>query len=259
MNRSVLWGMTGALLAGVITLAVAWPAHWLAPWVWTLSGQRIQMRETQGPWWAGRTRLVLWGGSGARTSADIPGEITWRIRLDGRDGLGATLHLHAPCCSSQGVEARLYWSSGWTWEIEDAQGSLDLSPLRGLGTPWNTLNLSGVARWEIKGMQGRERNGLSQVQGRASVELSDISSDVSSVAPLGTYKVSWEWQPQARANWTLSTVRGSLQLQGQGLYANGHLRFRGEAYSEPSAAGALSNLLNIIGRRQGAKSILSIG
>jgi general secretion pathway protein N len=37
------------------------------------------------------------------------------------------------------------------------------------------------------------------------------------------------------------------------------LRFRGEASSSPESAAALSNLLNIMGRRQGEKTILSIG
>ena len=36
-------------------------------------------------------------------------------------------------------------------------------------------------------------------------------------------------------------------------------RFRGEARADTGAEGALNNLLNVIGRRQGAISLLSIG
>ena len=37
------------------------------------------------------------------------------------------------------------------------------------------------------------------------------------------------------------------------------LRFRGEATAAEAEAAALSNLLNIIGRRNGARSVISIG
>jgi general secretion pathway protein N len=37
------------------------------------------------------------------------------------------------------------------------------------------------------------------------------------------------------------------------------VRFRGEASSAAADEAALSNLLNIIGRRNGAKSVISIG
>jgi general secretion pathway protein N len=37
------------------------------------------------------------------------------------------------------------------------------------------------------------------------------------------------------------------------------LRFTGEASAEEGSESALTNLLNIIGRRQGGKSLLSLG
>jgi general secretion pathway protein N len=37
------------------------------------------------------------------------------------------------------------------------------------------------------------------------------------------------------------------------------LRFAGEASAAPEREGALSNLLNIIGRRNGARSLISLG
>ena len=49
---------------------------------------------------------------------------------------------------------------------------------------------------------------------------------------------------------TVITRRGILR---------GHLRFRGEAQAAPGSETALNNLLNIIGRRQGARSVITIG
>jgi len=50
-----------------------------------------------------------------------------------------------------------------------------------------------------------------------------------------------------------------LLLSGQGQWQGTRLQFRGEASAVPEHAAALSNLLNIIGRRQGARSLLSLG
>jgi general secretion pathway protein N len=58
---------------------------------------------------------------------------------------------------------------------------------------------------------------------------------------------------------TLSTQDGPLQLTGSGTWGPGGVRFRGEARAAAVDEAALSNLLNIIGRRDGAKSVISIG
>ena len=57
----------------------------------------------------------------------------------------------------------------------------------------------------------------------------------------------------------LSTLQGPLQLTGQGQWVGARLRFTGEASADEGSESALSNLLNIIGRRQGARSLLSLG
>jgi general secretion pathway protein N len=57
----------------------------------------------------------------------------------------------------------------------------------------------------------------------------------------------------------LATRSGPLQLSGSGEWAAGRLRFRGQASAAPGFEAVLGNLLNIIGRRQGAVSLISIG
>ena len=57
----------------------------------------------------------------------------------------------------------------------------------------------------------------------------------------------------------LSTLDGALQLSGSGQWVGNRLRFAGEASATPEREAALSNLLNIIGRRNGARSIITIG
>jgi general secretion pathway protein N len=57
----------------------------------------------------------------------------------------------------------------------------------------------------------------------------------------------------------LETLEGALRLQGSGQWAGPRVRFRGEASAAEGQEAALNNLLNIIGRRQGATSVISIG
>jgi general secretion pathway protein N len=48
-------------------------------------------------------------------------------------------------------------------------------------------------------------------------------------------------------------------LSGQGQWIAQRLRFNGVASAEPARVEALSNLLNIVGRRDGARSIITVG
>ena len=57
----------------------------------------------------------------------------------------------------------------------------------------------------------------------------------------------------------LSTLDGALLLSGQGSWSASGFRLRGEASAAEADQAALNNLLNIIGRRDGARSIISIG
>jgi general secretion pathway protein N len=57
----------------------------------------------------------------------------------------------------------------------------------------------------------------------------------------------------------LTTQEGALKLSGNGTLGPTGMRFRGEARAGAVEEAALSNLLNIIGRRDGARSVISIG
>jgi len=64
---------------------------------------------------------------------------------------------------------------------------------------------------------------------------------------LGNYRVEFEWQGK-RAQLTLSTLSGALQLEGSGALVNGHVRFSGQAWALPEQEPRLINLLNLLGR-----------
>ena len=82
------------------------------------------------------------------------------------------------------------------------------------------------------------------------------------MAPLGSYRFSVLADPAAAGvtQLKLITLDGALLLNGQGsLSGGGKARFLGAASAAPGREPALNNLLNIIGRRQGARSVISIG
>jgi general secretion pathway protein N len=74
---------------------------------------------------------------------------------------------------------------------------------------------------------------------------------------MGSYRLALEGGPEPTLQ--LTTLEGSLQLRGSGRWIQGGLRFEGEASAAPERAEALANLLNIIGRRDGARSIIKVG
>jgi general secretion pathway protein N len=57
----------------------------------------------------------------------------------------------------------------------------------------------------------------------------------------------------------LQTLEGALQLQGSGRVHAGRLQFAGFASAAAGREEALANLLNIIGRRDGARSVIQVG
>jgi general secretion pathway protein N len=127
----------------------------------------------------------------------------------------------------------------------------------GLGTPWNTLQLDGDLRLSTQGLSVEWVAGRPVVAGRAELVALRLASRLSTLRPMGSYRITLQGGTSARLQ--LETVEGSLQLSGSGEWVGQRLRFRGEATAAPDREAALGNLLNIIGRRNGSRSIISIG
>ena len=87
-----------------------------------------------------------------------------------------------------------------------------------------------------------------------------MSRRASRRSSLGSYRLTLRGDPgpAGQSLLGLSTQQGALQLSGNGVWGPGGVRFRGEARAASDDA-VLSNLLNIIGRRDGARSVISIG
>ena len=263
--RAFRWAEFGAVL-GLVTAVVAWaPAAWLASAVSSATHQRLVLADARGTLWNGSARLILSPGPGSRDASELPQRLGWTMRpgwIDGGPGLRLTLDQSccikpaAPLTASFGLDRLtvrlpdatpeqpwIRWPAGW---------------LSGLGTPWNTLAPDGVIAISAQGFVFEWRGAAVNVSGVAQVELRDFSSRLAQVAPLGSYRMGLVGGGQT-PQLILTTIQGPLQLSGQGSLGAKRAQFRGEATAAPGSEAALANLLNIIGRREGARSIISVG
>ena len=261
-SAGLRWAAAGAVLGVAVALIAFAPAAWLARSVASASGERVLLADARGTVWSGSAVAVLTGGPGSRDASALPGRLNWTL---GWHGARLELHAQHACCLNGDVVLQIRPGLGrYTLTLVPPSGWVGQWPtafLGGLGTPWNTLALGGTARlvspaFKLESVQGRWIT-----DGRADVEWVGISSRLTTLDTLGSYRLSLTGDAAnpGITRLSLSTEEGALQLVGTGTLGPTGVRFRGEARATPSEEPALTNLLNIIGRRDGARSVISIG
>lgn len=260
MKRWLALGVTSGLL---LALAAFAPAAWLAAAVGSMSAGYFMLSDARGTVWNGSAVLVLTGGEGSRDASALPGRLQWNVGLD---GLALAVKLRQACCLSGEQRLRVVPGFGRMRVELLPSGSVPFGQwpaawLSGLGTPWNTLQLSGALQLSTPGIVLESAGGRWTFSGRADLELQSLASRISTLDILGSYRLTLAGDTAQRdgTSLLLTTTSGALQLTGNGQIAAGKLRFRGQASAAPGSEAALNNLLNIIGRRQGAQSAISIG
>ena len=260
--KSGRWALVGVALGSVVALAAFAPAAWLAAGVASATGQRLQLADARGTVWSGSAVAVLTGGEGSRDASALPGRLSWSLSWQ---GLGLSVGLRQACCING--ELRLAVQPGWQrlrLDLPATQGAVGQWPaawLTGLGTPWNTLQPTGSMQFSSPGLSLESVQGRWRFNGRAELELQGMASRVSTLDVLGSYRLSLAHDPGSAdaATLSLSTLNGALLLSGNGQWVASRWRFLGQASAAPGSETVLNNLLNIIGRRQGALSVISIG
>ncbi|XHS80026.1 type II secretion system protein N [Burkholderiaceae bacterium UC74_6] len=259
MIRTSRWAVAGALAGALLALVVWAPASLAAQLLARSTNGHLQLSDARGSVWNGSGLLVFSGGAGSRGAVALPDRLHWRTQWS---GLSFIVHARQDCCIKDELELRL--SPGWgrmDVAVKDGGEGLLRWPaalLGGLGTPWNTLEPNGQLRLTVQGLSLHfDAQGWRQ-QGRVAVDLVDFSSRVSTLSPLGSYRLSLAGAPEGNTL-QLQTLQGALQLQGSGRIDARGAQFRGEATAAEGREAALDNLLNIIGQRQGARSLISLG
>lgn len=255
------WAGAGALLGLVATLILQAPADWLASAVNQATGNKVLLIEARGTVWTGSARLQLSGGAGSRDLSALPGRVNWRLRPTLR---GLSLGLGAECCTPEPVRMLLApaWGGIKLQVLDSATGTKQptvwpAAVLAGLGAPWNTLQVEGELSLSTQGLSVEWSSGRPAVAGSAELLASNMSSRLSTLKPMGSYRITLTGGTTTTLE--VTTIEGSLQLAGSGRWVGSRLRFQGTASAAPDREAALSNLLNIVGRRNGARSIITLG
>lgn len=249
------WAVAGALLGLALALLAFAPARWLAAGVESASDGQVLLSEPRGTVWNGSGQLVLTGGRGSTDAAALPGRVAWTLRPRWD---GAAARVRADCCLPAPLELRAHWRwGGARLRVGDGVSQWPAALTAGLGTPWNTLQFDGDLKLTTQGLSVEWVAGRPVIAGRAELVALRVASRLSTLRPMGSYRITL--QGGTTATLRLETLEGSLQLSGTGQWVGSRLRFRGEAAAAPEREGALANLLNIIGRRNGSRSIISIG
>ena len=265
-QRGWFWATVGAVLGALMALLIHLPAQWLAHSLFKATQGQVQLQEVQGSVWQGSGKLVLTGGVGSRDALALPGRINWQtgLSLDAANRPQFNLNLNALCCMAHAARMSLQATERlqvWQLQVDDHQSQWPAHLLSGLGAPWNTLQPEGILRLETKQLRVNFQTQPNWLQGGITLTAENMSSKLSTLKPMGTYQINLGGASDTNPlpSLSLTTQSGSLLLSGQGQWQGSRLQFRGEASAVPEHAAALSNLLNIIGRRQGARSLLSLG
>lgn len=262
MFRGMHWATWGAALGCVTALVTQAPAHWLANAVAQASHQRVLLTQPVGTVWQGSATWVLSDGQiGAPSAMALPSRMHWQLRphIDwSHFSLGLRAQLNTACCTPQALVVDLTprWQ-GVRVHIPAHASQWPAHWLVGLGAPWNTVQPEGQLQFSTPGLTLQRETNQLHLDGQAQLQLQQLSTRLSTLQPLGSYRVQVQGGDTMAVK--LDTVEGKLQLQGEGQWVQGRLRFKGEASAQPEFEAALSNLLNILGQRRGNKSIMELG
>lgn len=236
------WLGIALISCGAVLLALL-PAAWITPQFAKATQGHVNLIEPSGSLWQGSATLMLAAGADASTATVLPGRIEWRTAF--WPLLAGRLHMHMRQTNAMPEPVVLDASlRGAT--LSRGGMVVPAALLTGLGAPFNTLDLQGGVRvawteWRLI---------RSSAFGQLAVTLDDMVSRVSTVKPLGSYRVVFQAQGAA-STLDLSTLKGPLQLSGHGTVAGGGVSFHGEASAAPEARDNLAGLLVMLGRPTG--------
>jgi general secretion pathway protein N len=248
-----------ALIVALIAAMVAAPASWADGLMAQFSGGRLRLAETEGNLWRGTGKLILadpTAGAGAKGvqwlagGVVIPGRCRWELKamalLFGQLDAGLQIESMQQPIRLTGDRQRIMGSGGMV--------NLPQLQLERLGSPWNTIapNAAIAVQWEPFQID------RGKYLGKAAVSITQVSSALSPVKPLGSYRVEIDSQGD-QAKLTMLTTSGPLELEGQGEW-NPRLGLRFTAYAQAKAEQErLRPLLGLLGKRDGNKTVIKLG
>lgn len=252
------WAVLGTALGLLAATTVFAPAAWLGSALALASEGRVVLNDPSGTVWHGSGQLVLSGGAGSRDATTLPGRIQWRLKPTPSLNLRALVD--ADCCTTQSVNILVSpHLNGAAVLVQPNQSTWPATLLTGLGAPFNTIDLQASLKFNTQLLKLEWLNQQLKIDGTAALDVLDASTRLSTLRPVGSYRLSFQGaQDTALPSLKLETLSGSLLLSGSGQLAGNRWRFNGEASAASGFEAALNNFLDILGRRVGPRSIITV-
>jgi len=254
-TRVAVGGMLTGLLLAVLVYA---PAQWLADVVNAASRGHVQLRQAQGTVWRGNAQWVLASGPGGQDARALPQRLHWQLRPQ---WFGLQLQLNADCCTPEPLRLTLQPQGlGLHISLSSPRSVWPAQWLSGLGAPWNTMALAGDLQLHSPNISWSWRSqaaGSNTLSGSAELQLLQLSSSLSTIKPLGSYKLNLHGGDLPSL--VLATTDGPLLMQGRGAFGARGFSFEGEARANTGFEAALANLLGVLGQRVGNRTVLRWG
>ncbi|MEC5407348.1 type II secretion system protein N [Paraburkholderia sp. MPAMCS5] len=246
VRAALPWFFVALFSCAAVMLAML-PAAWITPQFARQSGGHVNLVDPAGSLWHGSATLMLAAGSDMSAATLLPGRIEWhtafwplftgRVRMIMRhsEAMPDPITIDATPRSANVTPGTI---------------AVPASLLSGLGAPFNTLDLQGEVRLSWSDWRSFNREAFGQL----TLALNDVSSRVSLVKPLGSYRLVFQAEGVS-STLDLRTVKGPLKLSGHGVVSTASTSFRGTASAAPEAHDNLAGLLNLLGRPSGPDTV----
>lgn len=240
------------------------PVSWIGGSLASQTACRVMLQQPVGTIWQGSAALAFSEPNATEGGCRDPMSVTERFHWS------TGCKLFSLTCNTDIQFAALEQPQSILWGLSKTQIAsneikLPANILEGLGNPWSTLRPRGElgARWTdiqlggfegLGGTNGILGGGNSPSSGVIRIIISNLTSPISPVKPLGGYEISANIADTGM-NWTLSTTSGPLLLKGQGEFSNKGsnrgMHFSGEANASPESKESLIGLLSLLGKKEG--------
>lgn len=242
-----LWAIRTAVILTILAVFVwQFPARWLLSPVASQTQCKLTIESPAGSIWEGSAAIGFSepsvDGTTCRPALAVTDRIHWSVTCS-LFKPGCKLALESPALNKP-LTINLSPTSGV--RIQDNEAHLPAEILEVLGAPWTLLHPRAQmqVRWSDLEFQNN------QGHGNIRINLSNLSSPISQIEPLGSYEVQAAINVD-QVDYTLTTSKGPLLLQLQGVLRRNGASGQGDANATPEMKPALTGLLNLIGKRQG--------
>jgi len=240
-SRWLLYGIFG-LVFYLLFLIIETPASWFAWGLNRYTQGTVRLDPIAGSLWNGNGRLVIYYPP---TKPHDFGKTEWSINpfwlLAGRVQLSLQAnHQDRRIKTTLGV-------AGNSFMLRDTEAEFSAPFAAQLYSPLSLISPQGKVRISAEGLTFSP----DKVEGTAAMEWLNAGSSLSSVQPLGDYRLDITGA-EKNANLKLTTLRGDLEFTGQGQWQpqTGQVQINGSALPR-ARAGELESLLGMMGTDQG--------